>query len=284
MSEMRKRRGLGRGLSSLLDGAGSDTTTRQGGAQTAAIDLVRPNPNQPRKVFPPLEMEELAESIRRNGIIQPLIVRPREEGGFEIVAGERRWRAAQSAGLHEVPVIVRDLTDDEVLQLAIVENVQRADLNAIEEAQGYQSLIEVFGHNQAEVARAVGKSRPHVANMLRLLGLPESVRDLVMDRRISAGHARALIGAADPSALAMKIVAEGLTVRQTEDLARRVPGPPKSRARGAAKDPDTVALENDLAAALALRVSIAHRGDGGEVRIAYSSLDQLDGLCQLLMR
>lgn len=283
MSEMRKRRGLGRGLSSLLDGAGPDET-RQSGAQTAAIDLVRPNPNQPRKVFPPLEMDELAESIRRNGIIQPLIVRPREAGGFEIVAGERRWRAAQSAGLHEVPVIVRDLTDDEVLQLAIVENVQRADLNAIEEAQGYQSLIEVFGHNQAEVARAVGKSRPHVANMLRLLGLPESVRDLVMDRRISAGHARALIGAADPSALAMKIVAEGLTVRQTEDLARRVPGPPKPRKRGAAKDPDTVALENDLAAALALRVSIAHRGDGGEVRISYSSLDQLDGLCQLLMR
>ncbi|MFN3262218.1 MAG: ParB/RepB/Spo0J family partition protein [Pikeienuella sp.] len=283
MSEMRKRRGLGRGLSSLLDGAGSDTT-RQGGAQIAAIDLVRPNPNQPRKIFLPLEMEELAESIRRNGIIQPLIVRPRDEGGFEIVAGERRWRAAQSAGLHEVPVIVRELTDDEVLQLAIVENVQRADLNAIEEAQGYQSLIEVFGHNQAEVARAVGKSRPHVANMLRLLGLPEAVRDLVMDRRISAGHARALIGAADPSALAMKIVAEGLTVRQTEDLARRVPGPPKPRARGGAKDPDTVALENDLAAALALRVSIAHRGDGGEVRISYSSLDQLDGLCQLLMR
>ena len=283
MSEMRKRRGLGRGLSSLLDGAASDTT-RLGGAQMAPIDLIRPNPNQPRKIFPALEMEELAESIRRNGIIQPLIVRPCEEERFEIVAGERRWRAAQSAGLHEVPVIVRELTDGEVLQLAIIENVQRADLNAIEEAQGYQSLIEVFGHNQAEVARAVGKSRPHVANMLRLLGLPETVRDLVMDRRISAGHARALIGAADPSALAMKIVADGLTVRQTEDLARRVPGPVKARARGAAKDPDTVALENDLAAALALRVSIAHRGDGGEVRIAYSSLDQLDGLCQLLMR
>lgn len=283
MSEMRKRRGLGRGLSSLLDGAASDTT-RLGGAQMAPIDLIRPNPNQPRKIFPALEMEELAESIRRNGIIQPLIVRPCEEERFEIVAGERRWRAAQSAGLHEVPVIVRELTDGEVLQLAIIENVQRADLNAIEEAQGYQSLIEVFGHNQAEVARAVGKSRPHVANMLRLLCLPETVRDLVMDRRISAGHARALIGAPDPSALAMKIVAEGLTVRQTEDLARRVPGPVKARARGAAKDPDTVALENDLAAALALRVSIAHRGDGGEVRIAYSSLDQLDGLCQLLMR
>lgn len=285
MSETRKRRGLGRGLSSLLDGASGEPQDRTIGAQTAPIDLVRPNPGQPRKVFPALELEELAESIRQNGVIQPLIVRPRDGGGYEIVAGERRWRAAQSAGLHEVPVVVRELTDDEVLQLAIVENVQRSDLNAIEEAQGYQSLIETFGQNQAEVARAVGKSRPYVANMLRLLALPQDVQDLVMDRRISPGHARALIGAPDPSALSRKIIADGLTVRQTEDLARRVAGPARPRARAAAKDPDTAALENDLAAALALRVSIAHKGEaGGELRIAYSSLEQLDGLCQLLMR
>lgn len=287
MSDNIRKRGLGRGLSSLLDGV-STSQTDGAALRRVPIELLRPNPDQPRKVFPATELDELAESIRRNGVLQPLLVRPAPDGSerFQIVAGERRWRAAQAAGLHEVPVIERDLGDDETLQIAIVENIQRADLNPIEESKAYQNLIESFGHSQAEVARVVGKSRPHVANMLRLLTLPDEVKALVLDQRLSAGHARALIGAHDPAALARKIIAEGLTVRQAEDLARRVPGartqePRSGRSR---KDADTAALEADLAAALSLRVVISHKGESGELRIAYANLEELDGLCQLLMR
>lgn len=284
MSEPTRRRGLGRGLSSLLDGA-SGVSDRASGMRTVPIDLIRPNPDQPRKVFPAMEMEDLAGSIRRNGVIQPLIVRtdPSDPECYQIVAGERRWRAAQIAGLHEVPLILRELSDEDVLQVAIVENVQRADLNPIEEANGYRKLIETFGHSQAEVASAVGKSRPHIANMLRLLSLPAEVIDLLLDRRLSPGHARALVNANDPAALARRIVSDGLTVRQTEDLARRV-SQPKSKVGRSRKDPDTVALEADLTAALSLPVSISHRGEGGEMKIIYSNLEDLDGICQLLMR
>lgn len=288
VSEINRKRALGRGLSSLLDdGAFTETGGTALERRSLPIDLVRANPAQPRKIFKPSEMDDLTASIREKGVIQPLLVRPdpdREEG-FQIVAGERRWRAAQTAGLHEIPVVIRELTDEDAYEIAIIENIQRADLNPIEEASAYSELIERHGHNQAELARAIGKSRPHIANMLRLLALPEDVRAMLGDGRLSAGHARALITSSDPSSLARKVIADGLTVRQTEDLARRVSTPKATKRRHAAKDADTTSLENDLSASLGLKVAIGHRGaKGGDLKITYGSLEDLDAICRLLMR
>jgi ParB family transcriptional regulator, chromosome partitioning protein len=291
-----ERKGLGRGLSALLaDVAPAEErplepdTPRPPGA-TIPIETLHPNPNQPRRSFADAELDELAASIREKGVIQPLIVRPHPEkdGAYEIVAGERRWRAAQRAQLHELPVLVRALTDTEVLELAIIENIQRADLNPLDEALGYRQLMDRFGHTQEKLGEALGKSRSHIANLLRLLTLPEPVLNLVREGRLTAGHARALITAADPVALSRQVVERDLSVRQTEALARQTAAPTRSAAQrqAPAKDADTRALEQDLAAALGLAVTIRHQpgGQRGEIRIRYGSLDELDGLCQLLSR
>ncbi len=299
MTPRPERKGLGRGLSALLGDAGdagaAAPASRDAGPQRAGpvsiapIERLHPNPDQPRRDFPEAELAELADSIRQRGIIQPVIVRPHpgREGHFEIVAGERRWRAAQRAQLHEVPIVVRELDDRAMLELAIIENVQRADLNPIEEAAGLAQLIQRFSYTQEEVAQIVGKSRPHVANALRLLGLPEQVQRLLRTGMLSAGHARALINAPDPVALAEQAVARGLTVRQVEALARLAAGPSRRARPGrrAGKDPDTRQLEGDLSAAIGMAVSIHHRADGGgagELRIRYRALDDLDRLCQKL--
>jgi ParB family chromosome partitioning protein len=295
---MEQRKGLGRGLSALLADVGQEPAATQsiaepprGPAETVPIERIVPNPNQPRRRFDEQAIEELAGSIREKGVIQPLIVRPHPDtpDHFEIVAGERRWRAAQRAQVHAVPVLVRTLTDTEVLELAIIENIQRADLNALEEAQGYRQLMDRFGHTQEKLAEALGKSRSHIANLLRLLTLPEPVLELLRTGRLSAGHARALITAPDPVALARQVVDRDLSVRQTEALARQSAAPrPQApvRARAGGKDADTRALEADLSAAAGLPVTIEHRqgSEKGEVRIRYASLEELDAICQLLSR
>jgi ParB family chromosome partitioning protein len=295
-----ERKGLGRGLSALLaDVATSDAglrraapaTTSDTVSDTVPIERIRANPNQPRRDFDEKELQDLAASIREKGVIQPLILRPHpaEAGQYEIVAGERRWRAAQVAGVHALPAIVRDLSDSEMLELAIIENVQRADLNPLEEAQGYRQLMDRFGHTQERLAEALGKSRSHIANLLRLLTLPDAVLELLRAGRLTAGHARALVSAAHPEALARQVVERDLSVRQTEALARTAatpPAGPRPVARAAGKDADTRALEQDLTASLRLKVSIEHRPgqQAGELRIRYSTLDELDGLCQMLSR
>jgi ParB family transcriptional regulator, chromosome partitioning protein len=295
-----ERKGLGRGLSALLADVGPEIGAAQPrppdaprpASQAVPIEQLHPNPDQPRRAFDDAALEELANSIRERGVIQPLIVRPHPQtsGAYEIVAGERRWRAAQRAQLHELPVLVRELSDTEVLELAIVENIQRADLNPLEEAQGYRQLMERFGHTQEKLAEALGKSRSHIANLLRLLTLPEPVLELLRTGRLTAGHARALITAPDPAALARQVVERDLSVRQTEALARQAaapkPGGRPAGRRDPAKDADTRALEQDLTAALGLPVAIEHRpgSEKGELRIRYATLEELDGLCQLLSR
>ncbi|MGM0585168.1 MAG: ParB/RepB/Spo0J family partition protein [Pseudomonadota bacterium] len=256
---------------------------------TIAIDMIRPNPEQPRRRFAEAEISELADSIRERGIIQPLILRPAPSGdGFEIVAGERRWRAAQKAQLHAVPAIVRELDDATVLEFAIIENVQRADLTPVEESRGYARLMEEFGHTQEELAEVVGKSRSYIANALRLLNLSEEVLDLVSEGKLSAGHARALITAEDPAALARQVVARGLSVRETEALvkAAKPMAARPARNKPAEKDADTRALELDLSANLGMKVRIEHKGEaeGGEIRVRYGSLEELDALCERLSR
>jgi ParB family transcriptional regulator, chromosome partitioning protein len=286
-----ERRPLGRGLSALL----GDPELLSGGEAspnaaplTVAIDLIAPNPAQPRQSFRDADLEDLAGSIRTHGVIQPVILRPSPEtpGSFQIVAGERRWRAAQLAGLHALPAIVRDLDDRQILELAIIENVQRVDLDPVEEAHGYTQLIEAFGYTQEELSRIIGKSRSHLANTMRLLALPEAVLAMLRNGALTAGHARALITAADPVALAEQTAARGLTVRQVEELARNTPGSdrPKAPRRAPEKDADTRVLEGDLSAAIGMRVQIEHRSPegGGEVRIRYRDLDELDRLCRKL--
>lgn len=291
----RRRSNLGRGLDALFgeDEAEFAAPTRDRSPQTLAIDLLDPNPFQPRRRFDPADLAELTDSIREQGILQPLLVRPVEgDGGrFQIVAGERRWRAAQQAQLHEVPVFVRPLTDTDTLQVAIVENVQRSDLNALEEAQGYSRLIEEFGHTQEVVARAVGKSRSHVANTLRLLDLPPAIRTHLEDGRLSAGHGRALLGADDPVALADTVLSGDLNVRETEALARGDRPVQTKAARGrrtsgsgpGQKDPDVQALEQDMSALLGLRVEIKSGGQqAGSIVIHYQKLEQLDDVLHRL--
>jgi ParB family transcriptional regulator, chromosome partitioning protein len=286
-----KRKGLGRGLSALM----GEPTAPGGGAPRATrelpIEQLHPGRFQPRKRFDETELDALASSIREVGLVQPIVVRRRTPGAeeYEIVAGERRWRAAQRAALHQVPVVVKEITDTQAMEFALVENLQRQDLNPLEEAQGYRRMVEEFGHTQEQLAKVVGKSRSHVANTLRLLGLPEGVRLLVEDGRLSAGHARALIGAADPEALARKIVDRGMNVRQAERLAQGdTPKQGKAarlEAAPAHKDADTRALEANLSAALGLTVTIDFAGEGGgEVRIKYGTLEQLDEVCRRICR
>jgi len=257
-------------------------------AREVLLDLIEPNPDQPRKRFSEDELTTLSASIAERGVLQPILVRPSKgkTGHYQIVAGERRWRAAQRARLHEIPAVIRELTDRETLEIAIVENVQRQDLNAVEEARGYRQLIEAFGHTQDDVARAVGKSRAHIANTLRLLALPPAVLDHLEAGRLSAGHARAIATAGDPAALAEKIIADGMSVRGAEALARKEQAPERKARAGrmekAQKDADTRSLEADLAERLGLDVEISHRGEAGEIRIRYSTLEQLDDLCRRL--
>jgi len=253
-----KRGGLGRGLSALMADVALEqqaSAAAVGPIVTLPVESLVPNPDQPRRYFDETALAELAASIREKGVIQPLVVRKKGES-YEIVAGERRWRAAQRAQVHELPVVVREFTDTEVLEIAIIENIQRADLNAVEEAQGYRALIERFGHTQEKLAEVLGKSRSYIANLLRLLNLPEEVQALVRDGKLSAGHARALVTADDAGALARKVVAEGLSVRQVEALMKRPASGDKAKPRPKGKDSDTQALENDLSAALGMKVSI----------------------------
>jgi ParB family chromosome partitioning protein len=285
-----ERRGLGRGLSALMAEAGVDlsrdpATPAPGPDRSVPIEALRPNPDQPRRRFDDATLAELAQSIREKGILQPLIVRPlaAQADQYEIVAGERRWRAAQRAGLHEVPVLIRSFDDTEVLEIGVIENIQREGLNPIDEAAAYKALIERFGRTQDKMAEALGKSRSHIANCLRLLNLPEPVQAMVLDGRLSAGHARALVTAADPVGLARTVLARGLNVRQTEALARDAQTPRSPDKPDRATDADTRALEQALSAALGLKVSIDHKGGGaGQVTIRYRTLDQLDQLCELL--
>ena len=299
MSERQRgsqNRGLGRGLSALLgeqvaESAAVDGASAPAGVQMAPIESLRPNPDQPRKIFDRDDLEELAASIRDKGVLQPILVRshPKEDGVWQIIAGERRWRAAQLARLTEAPIIVKEMDDVAVFEVAIIENVQRADLNPLEEADAYRTLMERFGRTQDAVAGVVGKSRSHVANILRLLQLPEGVLQHVRTGKLSAGHARALITAPDPVTLADQIVSEGLNVRQAEALARRAAEGPRGRKPGSAASggegsADVAALEQDLADALGLRVQLADRGGKGELTITYGNLEQLDDLCRRLMR
>jgi ParB family chromosome partitioning protein len=282
------RNRLGRGLAALIGDVDSEATAAPDatrGQRKLPVAWLRPNPRNPRKAFDAGDLGDLAASIREKGVVQPLLVRPvaGHQERYEIVAGERRWRAAQKAGLHEVPVIVREIADKEALELAIIENVQRADLNALEEALGYQQLIDEFHYSQSELAEVIGKSRSHIANTLRLMKLPEEVQAFLRAGKLTAGHARALVTLADPAAAARRIVEAGLSVRDTEAI-----GETAGRKRGAGgrkaavKDADTRALEKSLSDRLGLVVSIDHKAGGGVVQIRYSSLEQLDEVCRRL--
>jgi len=286
---MAERKKLGRGLSALLgdDGDSLPRPGRAGGAKPVAIELLSPGQFQPRRHMDDTTVEALAQSIADKGVLQPLLVRrhPDDPNGYEIVAGERRWRAAQKAGLHEVPVVIRDLDDRETLEIALVENLQREDLSPIDEAVAYRRLMDEFGHTQEALAKAMGLSRSHVANTLRLLGLPDEIKGLLAERRLGAGHARALIGQPNAVQLARRVVAEGLSVRDVERLAKAPDeAEPPVRRAAAVKDADTRALEVDLTDTLGVRVEIQHGGGGGKLIAHYRSLDQLDDLIGRLGR
>jgi ParB family chromosome partitioning protein len=283
---------LGRGLAALIGDVGDESAAveRTRSQRRVPIEFVKPNPRNPRRHFAEAELEELAASVRERGIIQPILVRTARGATdqYEIVAGERRWRAAQRAGLHDVPVVLLEVSDREALELAIIENVQRSDLNALEEANGYQALADEFKYSQDDIAKIVGKSRSHVTNTVRLLRLPDGVQEFIRSGKISAGHARALLGQPDPEVLAQAIVAQGLSVRQAEAVAQERAAesgkaPTARRARGD-KDADTVALEKRLSDALGLVVTIAHRGNGGELKIRYKTLEQLDEVIRRIER
>jgi len=285
MAEETHRSRLGRGLASLIGDVGADNEPAQQqharGQRRVPIEFIKPNPRNPRRNFSDAELGELAGSIRERGIIQPIVVRTVRgaSDSFEIIAGERRWRAAQRAGLHEVPIIVHEATDAEALELAIIENVQRADLNPLEEAAGYQALADEYKYTQEDIAKTVGKSRSHVANTLRLLKLPEAVKAYINVGKLTAGHARALIGLPDSEAVANEIVARELNVRDVEAFAQQhaaAAGKAKKKRERAAKDVDTLAVEKRLSDALGLTVTLETRGEGGTVRIEYRDLDQLD--------
>jgi ParB family chromosome partitioning protein len=291
MADEAGRSRLGRGLAALMGDVGEETKTVDQGRnqRRVPIEFLRPNPRNPRRHFAETELDELAASMRERGIIQPIVVRPMKGAAdsYEIIAGERRWRAAQRAGLHVVPIVPLDVSDDEALQLAIIENVQRADLNPLEEAAGYQALMNEFEHSQDAIAKMVGKSRSHVANTLRLLKLPQSVQAYIGEGKISAGHARMLVGQPDPERLAREIVERGLNVRQVEAMAQeRAHASGKSvkaRQRGT-KDADTAALEKRLSDELGLTVAIDHRGQGGVLTIRYRGVEQLDEVIRRLER
>lgn len=287
-----RKRGLGRGLSALMADVGeAETPTAQSTSEMIVpIENIEPNPDQPRRTFEEDRLEELSNSIQQKGVIQPLIVREKSKGRYEIVAGERRWRAAQRAQLHELPVVVRSFTDTEVLEVAIIENIQRADLNPVEEAAGYRQLMDRFGHTQEQLSAALGKSRSHIANLLRLLSLPESLLAMLRDNKLSAGHARALLMAKDPEALARRVISGGLSVRATEALVKKEQtadlkeGTKTARSGQPEKDADTRALEADLSANLGMKVSLNHAvgKEGGQLVLHYRSLEQLDDICRVL--
>ena len=284
-----KSRGLGRGLSALMSDVGEVPTNTPRRAEThIPVERVHPNPDQPRRAFDDAALEELATSIAEKGIIQPLIVRahPDRDDDYEIVAGERRWRAAQRAKLHEVPVIIRTFDDTEVLEIAIIENIQRADLNPVDEAAGYRQLMDKFGHTQEQLSTALGKSRSHIANLLRLLNLPADVQQFLSNGDITAGHARALVGHPNASILAQQIISKGLSVREAERLAKKedtpkaaIPAKPQIK-----KDADTLQIEGELSATLGMKVTIDHAagGEGGKMTLQYRDLEQLDDLLQAL--
>jgi ParB family chromosome partitioning protein len=290
---MSKAAGLGRGLSALLGEqvrpADSDAAVAPGGVREIEVARIRPNPNQPRIHFDEDALDELARSIGERGVLQPILLRP-DGDNYQIIAGERRWRAAQRARLHAIPAIVREIDESTTAELALIENIQRADLNALEEAEGYKQLIQRHGHTQDDLGRLVHKSRSHVTNLLRLLDLPEFVKQSLLQGDITMGHARAVAAAPDPEALTREIVAKGLSVRQAEAWAKREkqrPGPGSDIGRASARnaktiDPDLAALERQLGDMLGLRVQVSHKGDGGTVTLHYSTLDQLDMICQRL--
>jgi ParB family transcriptional regulator, chromosome partitioning protein len=278
-----RRRPLGRGLAALFGEAQAGPATSGGTSRLVPIAAIRPGPLQPRRIFAEAELDMLAQSIREQGVLQPLLLRPPADGaaGFELVAGERRWRAAQRIGLHEVPAVVKALGDAEAIEVALVENLQREDLTALEEAAAYRRLIDEHGRTQSALAEAVGKSRSHIANTLRLLSLPEAVRCPLEDGTLSAGHARALLGAADPAALASEVLRRGLNVRATERLVQRQAAP-RRRPLRPAHDADHAALERELGLHLGLRVSLVERPRGGALTLHYKSLEQLDRILRLL--
>lgn len=292
MNDDPSKRRLGRGLAALI--GEMDQPIAEMGVRPSisadrkvAIDLVVRNPKNPRKHFAEEDLQDLASSIRQHGIVQPVVVRPLADGKFEIIAGERRWRAAQLAGLNEIPILIREVDDRTALELAIVENVQRADLNPLEEALGYEQLIAEHGYTQNDLGEIIGKSRSHVANSLRLLKLPELVRDMITTGSLSAGHARALIPTSDPVGLARSIVAKGLSVRDAERIAQnniRGQSQPAPETKSVQKDPDTLALERSLSDSLGLDVIVNHKGNGGRLTISYKSLEQLEEICRLLER
>jgi ParB family chromosome partitioning protein len=283
---------LGRGLASLIGDVGGEAAhvERPRNQRKVPIEFLKPNPRNPRRTFADAELGELAASVKQHGVIQPIVVRPVKgvADRYEIIAGERRWRASQLAGLHEVPIVPIEVSDSDALEIMIIENVQREDLNAMEEAQGYHALAEEFKRSQEDIAKEVGKSRSHVANMMRLMKLPADVQALITQGALSAGHARALIGVPDPLAAAMRIVTEGLNVRQAEALAHEegVPErkPQKARSGGKTKDPDTIALEKRVSDALGLAVTVNHRDPGGSVQISYRNLEQLDEVMRRLAK
>lgn len=299
MADTGKRRSLGRGLSSLLGEAAAGVAAATGsptsatgaaapaapaGLKTLPVEFLRPGKYQPRHNMDEHEIENLAQSVEEKGILQPILVRHLDAEGpdaYEIIAGERRWRAAQRAQLHEVPVIIRDLSDRETLEIALIENLQRQDLSPMEEAEGFRRLMNEFAHNQEELAGAVGKSRSHVANMMRLLNLPDAVKEMVDDGRLSAGHARALLAAPEPTAMAEKVVKQGLNVRQTEKLVKGIDSK-TTKSAPTQKDVDTLALERDLSNLLGMRVDIAFKGGRGALTLHYDSLEQLDDILHRL--
>jgi ParB family transcriptional regulator, chromosome partitioning protein len=296
MAAEEARSRLGRGLASLIGDVGGEAAhvERPRNQRKVPIEFLKPNPRNPRRAFSEAELNELAGSIKQHGVIQPIVVRPVKgaHDRFEIIAGERRWRASQLAGLHEVPIVPADVSDSDALEIAIIENVQREDLNPLEEAQGYHALADEFKRSQDDIAKIVGKSRSHVANMMRLTKLPSEVQAFIASGQLSAGHARALIGVPDPLAAARRIVEEGLNVRQTEALAHEEGVPerkqqkPRSGGGGVArqKDADTLALEKRVSDALGLTVAVNHRDPGGSVQITYKSLEQLDEVMRRLAR
>lgn len=288
MADEAARPRLGRGLAALIGDIGEDEqvparSTREG-QKRLPIEFLRANLKNPRKTFDESDLEELSNSVREKGVLQPILVRAIKgaDNAFEILAGERRWRAAQRAGVHDVPVVVLDVSDQEALEIAIVENVQRADLNAIEEAQGYQALMQSYSHTQDALSKIIGKSRSHIANTLRLLKLPDDVRQWVLEGKLTAGHARALLAVDDPTAAAKKIIEQGLSVREAEALSQS--GGAAKAKKPARKDQDTTVLEKILSDALGLNVDVAHKGPGGQVIIRYSSLEQLDEIARRLKR
>jgi len=284
LAPKRRAPGLGRGLSALLGEAGSTHDPASGGVRDVPIADIFPDPDQPRRHFDDHALDELAESIAARGILQPIVVRPTGGGGYRIIAGERRWRAAQRARLHQIPVIIKDYDDATTLEVALIENIQRADLNAIEEGMAYARLISQFNHSQEALGKIVNKSRSHVANLIRLLDLPEYVRGALVGGQLSMGHARALLTAKDPEGLAREVVARGLSVRDVERLVKqgKRQATPSAKSAAPVADSDLAMLERQLGDLLGLKVRISHKSGAGEVALSYASLDQLDMICQRL--